>query len=141
MLGKAIMIASEAHAGDDDKQGKPYILHPIWVMDKVRHLGEDCMIVAILHDLVEDTPWTIERLREEGFNENILLALELLDMRVGDYLRNIEMILTNEYATQVKLRDLEHNSKITRLKEVSDKDIKRIQKYHTAYKMLEPFRR
>ena len=141
MLGKAVMIASEAHANQVDKQGAPYILHPIWVMNRVRHLGEDCMIVAIFHDLVEDTEWTIERLREEGFNENILVALELLDMRVGDYLRNIEMIITNEYATQVKLRDLEHNSKITRLKELSDKDTARIQKYHTAYKMLEPFRK
>jgi len=141
MLDKAIQIASEAHSGVFDKQGKPYILHPLWVMHKVRHLGEEYMIVAVLHDLVEDTDWTIERLREVGFHENILLALELLDMRVGDYQRNIEMIVTNEYATQIKLRDLEHNSKITRLKEVSPKDITRIQKYHVAYKYLEPYRK
>lgn len=141
MLDKAIQLASEAHFGETDKQGKPYILHPLWVMNKVRHLGEECMIVAVLHDVVEDTDWTIEKLREVGFNENILYSLELLDMRVGDYMRNIEMISENEYATQVKLRDLEHNSKITRLKSLRPKDLTRIEKYHEAYTFLKPFRK
>lgn len=141
MLARAIEIASAAHVGQIDKQGKPYILHPLWVMNKVRHLGVGFMIVAILHDLVEDTPWTIEKLREEGFHENILLALELLDMRAGNYEHNIEMIVSNEYATQVKLRDLEHNSKITRLKGIRDKDIERIKKYHTAYLTLNKYRK
>lgn len=140
MLARAIEIASAAHANQKDKQGMPYILHPLWVMHKVRHLGINFMIVAVLHDLVEDTNWTIERLREEGFHEHILLALELLDMRVGDYQRNIELIITNEYATQIKLRDLEHNSKITRLKDIRPKDLERIQKYHNAYKTLEPYK-
>ncbi len=141
MLDIAIEIASNAHLGQFDKQGKPYILHPLWVMDKVRHLGEDYMTVAVLHDLIEDTDWTIEKLRERGFHENILLALQLLDMRAGNYQANIEMILTNEYATQVKLRDLEHNSRITRLKKVDETDSTRLLKYHKAYKTLEPFRR
>lgn len=141
MLDKAIEIASKAHLGQFDKQGKPYILHPLWVMDKVRHLGEDCMIVGVLHDLVEDTSWTIEKLREVGFHENILLSLELLDMRAGNYEMNIEKIASNEYATQVKLRDLEHNSKITRLKSLREKDIERIHKYHKAYTYLQPFRK
>lgn len=141
MLDKAIEIASNAHLGQFDKQGKPYILHPLWVMNKVRHLGEECMIVAVLHDLIEDTNWTIEKLRELGFSENILYSLTLLDMRAGEYIHNIEMILQNDWATQVKLRDLEHNSKITRLKNIREKDILRMQKYHTAYLILKPYRK
>lgn len=141
MLDKAIQIASEAHLGQFDKQGKPYILHPLWVMNKVRHLGEECMTVGVLHDLVEDTDWTIEKLREVGFSENILYSLELLDMRAGNYEHNIEMIIENDWATQVKLRDLEHNSKITRLKSIRPKDLVRIEKYHAAYTRLKPFRR
>jgi len=141
MLARAIQIASEAHVNQTDKQGKPYILHPLWVMNKVRHLGEEYMIVGVLHDLVEDTDWTIEKLREEGFHENILLALTLLDMRAGSYEGNIELIATNEYATQVKLRDLEHNSKITRLKDVREKDFERIKKYNKAYNYLKRFRK
>lgn len=141
MLARAIEIASSAHVNQKDKQGVPYILHPLWVMNKVRHLGESFMIVGILHDLVENTNWTIERLREEGFSEEILHALELLDMRVGDYDKNIRMISTNDLATQVKLRDLEHNSKITRLKDVREKDFERIKKYNKAFNFLKPFRR
>lgn len=140
MLALAIHTAAHAHLNQVDKQGKPYILHPLWVMDKVRHLGEDCMIVAVLHDLVEDTPWTIDMLRVEGYSEEILLSLSLLDMREGDYMDNIDKILENHYATQVKLRDLEHNSKITRLKEITDDDVKRIRKYNAAYTILKPFR-
>ena len=118
MLGTAIEIAVAAHSGQTTRDGQPYILHPMWVMDKVRHLGPEFMIVAILHDVVEDTAITIEFLREEGFSEEILLALNHLDMRERDYIGNIVQLSENEYATQVKLRDIEHNSKITRLKDL-----------------------
>lgn len=135
-LGRAIEIAAAAHAEQYDKGGKPYILHPIWVMNKVRHLGEEYMIVAILHDVVEDTKWTIEKLREEGFSENILVALALLDYRGKDYLTHTEKVGFNEIARQVKLRDIEHNTKVTRLKGISLKDLKRVGKYHRAYTYL-----
>ncbi len=78
MLGRAIEIAATAHSGQVDKGGKPYILHPLWVMDRVRHLGEDYMIVAVLHDVMEDSNWTFEALIKEGFNQNVMYALSLL---------------------------------------------------------------
>ena len=75
LLDRAIQIAVEAHKGVLDKGGKPYILHPLWVMDRVRHLGQDAMIVGVLHDVVEDTPWTLRGLKEEGFNVIVMNAL------------------------------------------------------------------
>lgn len=136
MLAKAIQIASTAHLNQTDKGGKPYILHPLWVMNAVRHLGEDYMIVAILHDVVEDCDITITMLREQGFNERVLKALSLLDMRGVDYDERIKEISFDPIAKAVKLRDLEHNSKITRLKGLRKKDFDRLEKYHRAYTYL-----
>jgi hypothetical protein len=138
-LGRAIQIAATAHAHQLDKGGKPYILHCLWVMDRVRHLGEDYMIVAVLHDLIEDTDWTFEMLQAEGFNDDIIYSLRHLThghFDVNDYEEYIDLISMNQIAKAVKLRDLEHNSKITRLKGLRDKDIKRIEKYHKAYNYL-----
>jgi (p)ppGpp synthase/HD superfamily hydrolase len=141
MLGRAIEIAVTAHAGQVDKGGRPYILHPLWVMDRVRHLGDDYMIVAVLHDVIEDTDWTIERLRQEGFRNVLLMALELLDFKNVDYDARIKEIGTGTayyhlLAKSIKLRDLEHNTKITRLKGLRKKDFDRLEKYHRAYTYL-----
>jgi hypothetical protein len=141
MLAKAIKIASEAHLEQVDKGGNPYILHPLWVMDRVRHLGEDYMIVAVLHDVPEDSNWTIEMLRKEGFSSDILMALALLDFRNVDYDARIKEIGTGSsrwhfLAKAIKQRDLEHNSKITRLKGLRKKDFDRLEKYHKAYTYL-----
>jgi len=137
MLGKAIKIAVSAHDGQTDKGGNPYILHPLWVMNKVRHLGEDYMIAAVLHDVVEDSNWTIEELEDAGFKFEILEAIRLLTHRHKvNYDAYIAFIKRNEIAKQVKLRDLEHNSKITRLKGLRPKDLERLEKYHKAYTFL-----
>lgn len=137
MLGRAIAIASHAFRENKDKSGKPYILHCLWVMDRVRHLGEDYMIAAVLHDLVEDTHWTFEMLGDEGFSNEVLQALMFLTHdKKEPYDKYIERLAHNEIARQVKLRDLEHNSKITRLKGLSKKDFDRIEKYHKAYTYL-----
>ena len=137
MLGKAIEIAATAHAGQVDKGGRPYILHPLWVMDKVRHLGDDYMIVAVLHDVVEDSEWSFGDLIKEGFNQNVMYALSLLThepaVLYDDY---IKAIATDSIAKAVKLRDLEHNTKITRLKGLRKKDFDRLEKYHRAYTYL-----
>lgn len=140
MLAKAIKIASDAHLEQIDKGGKPYILHPLWIMDRVRHLGEDYMIVAVLHDVVEDSEnptETYSNLVKERFNQNILYALALLthnkEQSYDDY---IKAISTDPIAKAVKLRDLEHNSKITRLKGLRKKDFDRLEKYHKAYTYL-----
>jgi len=137
MLGKAIEIAVSAHAGQTDKGGQPYILHPLWVMNQVRHLGEDYMIVAILHDVVEDSDWTIEMLGDNGFHTKILHALTLLTHNPKqDYDEYIKMISFNPIAIAVKMKDLEHNSRITRLKGLRKKDFDRLEKYHRAYTYL-----
>ena len=137
LLAKAIMIASVAFATTFDKGGKPYILHCLWVMNQVRHLGMDYMIVAVLHDLVEDTDWTIEQLRMEEFPEYILKSIDVLTHKEGvSYDNYIKLITTDEIAIDVKLRDLKHNSDITRLKDVRKKDFDRLEKYAKAFKYL-----
>lgn len=137
MLGRAIEIAAVAHSGQVDKGGKPYILHPLWVMDRVRHLGEDYMIVAVLHDVIEDSNITFMDLIKEGFNQNVMFALGLLThdplISYDDY---IKAISTDPIAKAVKLRDLEHNTKVTRLKGLRKKDFDRLEKYHRAYTYL-----
>ena len=137
MLARAIEIASKEFVNTLDKGGKPYILHCLWVMNRVRHLGENYMIVAVLHDLIEDTDWTIVGLKKEGFNNEVCLAIAALthDRKVK-YLTYIDNLKTNDLCVQVKLRDLEHNSKITRLKGINQKDIDRMVKYHEAYTHL-----
>ena len=143
MLAKAIQIASEAHLNQIDKGGKPYILHPLWVMDRVRHLGEDYMVVAVLHDVIEDTNWTLDNLRIvlsacDNYTDNIITALSLLTkvLEDQDYMNYIRNISFNPIAKEVKLRDLEHNTKITRLKGLRKKDFDRLEKYHRAYTYL-----
>lgn len=92
LLAKAIMIASTAFVTTFDKGGKPYILHCLWVMNQVRHLGMDYMIVAVLHDLVEDTDWTIEQLRNEGFPDYILISIDIITHKEDSYEQYIQMI-------------------------------------------------
>jgi (p)ppGpp synthase/HD superfamily hydrolase len=136
-LGRAIEIAVTAHAGQVDKGSRPYILHPLWVMNQVRHLGDEAMIVAVLHDVIEDTDVTLEDLAREGFGINVICALDLLDFRDKDYDNQIKAIaIDNGLAKAIKLKDLEHNSRITRLKGLRKKDFDRIEKYHKAYTYL-----
>lgn len=137
-LGRAIEIAVSAHAGQLDKGGRPYILHPLWVMDKVRHLGDDYMIVAVLHDVIEDCPdWDLLKLSKEGFSQDVIFSLSLLTHgNGGSYDDYIKAIASDPIARAVKLRDLEHNTKVTRLKGLRKKDFDRIEKYHKAYTYL-----
>ena len=137
-LGEAIKIAAIAHLGQFDKGGNSYILHPLWVMDRVRHLGEKYMIVGVLHDVVEDTSITYQDLISSGFNHEVIDALKLLDHsdKSISYMQYIENLSHNDISRQVKLRDLEHNSKITRLKGLREKDFERLKKYQIAYNYL-----
>ena len=140
-LANAIKIASDAHLNQTDRGGHTYILHPLWVMHKVRHLGEDYMIVAVLHDVIEDTEVTLDDLFNINFNNNILAALDLLTHKVDiPYMDYIENLAYNNLAREVKLRDLEHNSKITRLKGLREKDFQRLQKYQIAYEYLKNYK-
>ena len=135
-LNKAISIAASAHDGQFQKNGLPYILHPIHVMNSVNKLNEK--IVAILHDVVEDTEVTIEQLKTEGFSIEITEAISLLTKTEGtEYKSYIENIKSNELAKAVKLADMKHNIDSLRLNELKDYDLKRIQKYHSSIKFLE----
>lgn len=145
-LSRAIQLAATMHISQMDKGGKPYILHPLWVMNKVRHLGEKYMFVAVLHDVVEDTEMTVDKIidsfslsRDNWDDLDIIEALELLNFHTASsYMGRIKEIIQsgNDIAKQVKLRDLEHNSKITRLKGISEKDLDRLKKYQKAYTLL-----
>jgi (p)ppGpp synthase/HD superfamily hydrolase len=134
-LERAIAIAAEAHAGQQNKDGGPYILHPVRVMMRVE--GLDGQTAAILHDVVEDTDWTLERLRAEGFSEVVLTAVDSLTHREGEeYFAYVARAGANPLAREVKLADLEDNMNVMRLAEVRDKDLERVRKYHKAWLSL-----
>lgn len=135
MLEKAIDIAVQAHKGQIDKAGKPYILHPMRVMLKGQ--DEDEMICGILHDVCEDTPVSIDMLRIEGYNEKVLHALELLTRSHGeDYFEYIENVSKDKLATTIKLYDLTDNMNRSRIKYPTEADNKRHAKYEKAYAIL-----
>jgi len=134
-LEKAIRIAAQAHEGQRDKAGASYILHPLRVMMKMTTETE--RITAVLHDVIEDTDWTMERLRREGFHGEILGALDCLTRQNGEeYEKFIERVKWNPLAVKVKIADLEDNLDVSRLKEVTDADTKRLKKYELALQML-----
>lgn len=132
-LERAIQIATEAHRGQVDKAGNDYILHPLRVMELGNSLEEK--IVGILHDVVEDTDWTFERLADEGFSPIVLDALRCVTKLSEDepYDHFISRVQANPLAIAVKLNDLSDNMDIWRLKTLTEKDFIRLQKYHKAY--------
>lgn len=138
LLAKAIDIASTAHNKQFDKGGKPYILHPLRIMFNLKTDDLELMMIAVLHDVVEDCKeWTIERLKKEGFTDRVINALTVLTHPKDEpYCDYIERVSTNIDAIIVKLEDLRDNSDITRLKGVSDSDFERTKKYHTSYLTL-----
>lgn len=141
LLRRAIDIAKEAHKGQVDKAGNEYIDHPLRVMVAVHSVSEK--IVGVLHDVIEDTDWTFERLEAEGFTTEIIEALKCVTKLSKDepYNAFIERVKTNPLAVAVKIKDLADNMDIRRLNELTEKDFKRLQKYHRAYKELEQQRR
>ena len=134
-LDRAIELAKQHHEGQTDKAGKPYIEHPLRVMSQVE--SEEEKIVAVLHDIVEDTDISLDDLRNEGFSEKVVSAVECLTKQDGEnYDSYIERISFNPLAVKIKLADLEDNSDLTRLPEVTDKDLERIEKYDKALEKL-----
>lgn len=136
-------IAINAHKWQVDKGGKNYFeAHVMNVYDNVEPLyDEDCncvtKIVALLHDVVEDTDWTIGRLRAQGFTDEMLEALACVTRQEDEsYEHFIERLKPNRYARKVKISDLRNNMDITRLNEITDADVERLRKYHRAYKNL-----
>lgn len=135
-LERAIEIAVSAHKNQKDKSGAPYILHLIRVMEKGKNKIEK--ICGILHDIVEDTEWTFEEIEKEGFSIEIIEVLKLVtkESEDEDYNHFIKRIMKNKTAISVKLNDLRDNMDITRLNHLTDKDLKRLNKYLSAYSLL-----
>jgi (p)ppGpp synthase/HD superfamily hydrolase len=136
MTKKALKLCFNAHKDQLDKSGVPYVFHPFHLADQMN--DENTTIVALLHDIVEDTDYTLKDLREMGFNEEVLGAIEL--MTHGDdvpYMDYVAKIKENPIAKKVKLAYLRHNSDITRLDTITQKDLDRAEKYKKAILLLE----
>ena len=135
LLDKAIQIASSAHENQMDKAGEPYILHPLRLM--MQFQDENERITAVLHDVVEDSDVTIDQLSRQGFNEEIIDALERLTKKNGESYGNfIDRITSCSLARKIKIADIEDNLNITRLTKLSQTDLERIEKYHNALNTL-----
>jgi (p)ppGpp synthase/HD superfamily hydrolase len=134
-LERAILIAAQAHLGQRDKGGAPYILHPLRMM--MRMESEAAMMAAVLHDVVEDSEWTLEQLRGEGFSEEVLQAVDCLTRRDGEsYDDFVARAQSNPIARRVKIADLEDNMNVQRLGVMTAKDSARIEEYHRVWRAL-----
>ena len=133
---KALKFCFEAHKNQTDKSGLPYVFHPFHLAGQME--TEETVIVALLHDVVEDTEYTFDDIRKLGFSEDIIKALMLLTHDPAlDYLEYVAAIKKNPIAKAVKLADLRHNSDLSRLDGITEKDIARREKYLAAIKLLE----
>jgi hypothetical protein len=135
-LERAVEIAAKAHFGQTDKGGEPYILHPIRVMLRMATLEE--RIVAVLHDVVEDSDWTIEALAKEGFSFSVLNALAALTKFPGeDRISAARRAAANPLAKSVKLADNAENSDLSRIPNPTAKDLERLEQYRQVRLILE----
>lgn len=132
---KAYKIAEKAHLGQVDKAGEDYIKHPEKVASFVKTDEEKA--VAYLHDVIEDTELTLEDLYEYDFSKEVIEAVDIITKKRGeDYQSYLNSVKKNKLARAVKLADLRHNSDLTRLTKVTEKDIERKEKYQKAINFL-----
>jgi len=134
-LEDAILLAAENHKGQSDRAGRPYILHPLRIMFKMQ--TDEERIVAVLHDVIEDTPVTLEELRMRGYSKRVLDAVDHLSRREDEtYDAFIDRIAHNPLAVRVKLADLEDNMEVRTLVKQNDDDRKRLARYRAAREKL-----
>ena len=134
-LERALTIAATAHAGQKERNGAPYILHPIRVMLAV--VTPDERMAAVLHDVVEDTAVTFAQLRDEGFPAEVLEAVELLTHDDAEpYLDYVRRAGKHAVARAVKMADLRDNLDVSRLPKVTDRDRERFGRYEAALALL-----
>ncbi len=132
---KAMSLCFEAHKEQKDKSGLPYVFHPFYVAEQME--TEEETIVALLHDMVEDTDWSLEALAAEGFGEEVIRALALLTHEKNvNYKQYVRAIKQNPLAKAVKLADLRHNSDLSRLNVIDEKARKRYEQYVEAIAIL-----
>lgn len=134
MLGTMLVIATNAHAGQFDKGGAPYILHPLKVMHYLKTTDEELQCIALGHDVIEDTEVTYKDLRDAGISARVMDGIRALTKLPGQTLDEYKAgVFANRDAMLVKMCDLRHNSDIRRLKGVTDKDLERMAKYQRFY--------
>lgn len=138
MLSKMLVIATNAHAGQFDRGGNAYILHPLKVMHYLKSDDEELQCIAVGHDLFEDTSVTVSELRSHGFSQRVVDGMLALSKMPGQsYEEYKQVVFASKDAMLVKRADLRHNTDIRRLKGVSEKDIVRMAKYHQFYLEIE----
>jgi (p)ppGpp synthase/HD superfamily hydrolase len=143
MLSSMIMLATEAHDGQFDKGGRPYILHSLTVMHKLRTEDEELMCMAAGHDVIEDgkikgVRVTYALLAERGMSDRVIEGIRCLTRMPGETEEEYQAkVKSNRDSRRVKKADLQHNSDIRRLKGVTEKDVARIIKYHKFWLELE----
>lgn len=140
LLSRMLVLATNAHAGQFDKSGNPYILHPLKVMHYLKTDDEELQCIAVGHDLVEDTDVTYQDLWEEGMTNRIIEGIRGMTKERGETHEEYKLkIKSNTDCVRVKMADLRHNTDIRRLKnkEVTEKDVARMVKYHNFYLELE----
>ena len=136
MTKNAMKLCFAAHKDQTDKSGLPYVFHPFHLAEQMH--DEDTTIVALLHDVVEDTDYTFEDLQALGFSDAVVEAIRLMTHPEGmPYMDYVARIKPNPIARAVKLADLRHNSDLTRLDCVDQKALDRVQKYQKAMALLE----
>ena len=137
MLSAMIILATNAHAGQFDKGGVPYILHTLKVMHYTKSEDEEVLCIAVGHDLFEDTSVTHADLRAAGISDRVIAGIRALTKMPGQTYEEYKMsVKANEDAIIVKMADLRHNSDIRRLKGVTEKDVARLAKYMKFYTEL-----
>jgi len=136
LIEKSLEIALKAYAGQTDKAGKTYILHPLRIMAKMETEAE--MAVALLHDVIEDSTYTSMDLLKEGVPPEVVDAVQVLTKVDGEsYDQFIARVMLNSLAMKVKIADIEDNINILRLEQVDKKDLERVAKYHKAWTTLQ----
>ncbi len=134
MLDRMLVLCTNAHHGQFDKGGRPYILHPLRVMSFLKTDDEELQCIALGHDVIEDTKVTYKDLTEAGISQRVQDGIRALTKVPGEtYDEYKERVFASKDAMTVKMCDLRHNSDIRRLKGVTEKDIARIAKYHQFY--------
>jgi (p)ppGpp synthase/HD superfamily hydrolase len=137
MLSMAISLSASKFVNVLDKGGNPYILHCLKVMHYTRSDDPEILSIAAMHDLVEDTDVTYQELRDMGFSKRVIEGVRCMTKVPGETAEEyFEKVSSNPDAVIVKMADLRHNSDIRRLKGVTEKDIRRIEKYQKMYQRL-----
>ncbi len=138
LLNAMLVLTVNAHSGQFDKGGKPYILHPLRIMHRLRTQDEELQCIALGHDVIEDCDITYDQLREAGMTERVIDGIRCMTKIPGEsYSEYKAKVMSNRDSMQVKKEDLRDNSDIRRLTGITQRDIERMQRYHSFWVQIE----